>query len=213
MNNSFQWALFYEALADKILQFKDKRGELFELMKRAGSEQPLMEYLHFEREDRWEPRHHQIDPFTVMGVINRGTTEANRTAWAQVLSDAFSVGLAAPVEFTGIPVLDNRRSYFSGVDEMWDLFVLAMSEASAGTFSTEFKTAFDKAIAVSGNGFAYVTMGLFWIKPNDFLPARRQFPRLRRQTLRPLGAKRNLFRRRARQLHQGLQGKSCGKIA
>ncbi len=74
---------FYEALADKLLVYSDKRGELYELMKKVASDQPLMKYLHFEREDWWGPRQHQIDPFSVIGVMNRNTTDANRTVLAK----------------------------------------------------------------------------------------------------------------------------------
>lgn len=170
MGNAYQWVPFYEALADKLLAYSSKRSELFELMKRVASEQPLMKYLHFEREDWWGPRRHQIDPFSVIGVMNRGTTDANRTVLAKVLADTFEIKLPAPTQFAGIPVLDNRKSFFAGVDEVWDLFVLAMEVAETDSFTTEFKTAFEKAIAVSGNGLAYITMGLYWIRPNIFMP-------------------------------------------
>ena len=170
MDNAFQWVPFYEALADKLLAYSDKRDDLFALMKKVSSEQPLMKYLHFEREDWWEPRHHQIDPFSVIGVMNRGTTDANRTVLAKVLADTFDVNLSAPTQFAGIPVLDNRKSFFAGVDEVWELFILAMKVAETNNFTDEFKTAFEKAIAVSGNGLAYITMGLYWIRPNVFMP-------------------------------------------
>jgi 5-methylcytosine-specific restriction protein B len=60
MDNAYQWVSFYEALADRLLEYNDKRGELFELVKTVALEQPLMKYLHFEREDWWEPRQYQI---------------------------------------------------------------------------------------------------------------------------------------------------------
>jgi hypothetical protein len=170
MDNAYQWVPFYEALADKLLTYSDKRDELFALMKNVSSEQPLMKYLHFEREDWWEPRHHQIDPFSVIGVLNRGTTDANRTVLAKVIADMFNITLPAPTQFAGIPVLDNRKSFFAGVDEVWKLFVIAMKAAKTNDFTDEFKTAFEKAIAVSGNGLAYITMGLYWIRPNVFMP-------------------------------------------
>jgi len=170
MDNAYQWVPFYEALADKLLVYNDKRGDLFDLMKKVASEQPLMKYLHFEREDWWGPRQYQIDPFSVIGVMNRGTTDANRTVLAKVLADTFDVKVPAPTQFAGIPVLDNRKSFFAGVDEVWDLFVLAMKSAETNTFTAEFNTAFEKAIAVNGNGLAYITMGLYWIRPNFFMP-------------------------------------------
>lgn len=170
MDNAYQWVPFYEALADKLLTYSDKRNDLFALMKKVSSEQPLMKYLHFEREDWWEPRHHQIDPFSVIGVMNRGTKDANRIVLAKVLADAFDVKLPAPTQFAGIPVLHNRKSFFAGVDEIWDLFVHAMNAAETKDFTDEFKSAFEKAIAVSGNGLAYITMGLYWIRPNIYMP-------------------------------------------
>lgn len=170
MDNAYQWVPFYEALADKLLTYSDKRDELFALMKRVSSEQPLMKYLHFEREDWWEPRHHQIDPFSVIGVMNRGTTDANRTVLAKVIADTFDIKLSAPTQFTGIPTLDNRKSFFAGVGEVWELFILAMKVDETNTFTDEFKVAFENAIAVNGNGLAYITMGLYWIKPNIFMP-------------------------------------------
>lgn len=101
MDNSYQWVPFYEALADKLLEYSDKRGELFNVMKKVASEQPLMKYLHFEREDWWKPRQYQIDPFSVIGVMNRGTTEANRTILAKVFSDMFQVKLRAYAVYRG----------------------------------------------------------------------------------------------------------------
>lgn len=170
MDNAYQWVPFYEALADKLLAYSEKRGDLFDLMKKVASEQPLMKYLHFEREDWWEPRRHQIDPFSVIGVMNRGTTDANRTVLAKVLADTFEVKLPAPTQFAGIPVLDNRKSFFAGPDEVWKLFVLSMDAAKTNTFSDGLKNAFEKAIAVNGNGLAYITMGLYWMRPNFFMP-------------------------------------------
>ena len=42
MDNSFNWVPFYEALADKLVTYNYKRDELFALMEKASSEQPLM---------------------------------------------------------------------------------------------------------------------------------------------------------------------------
>jgi 5-methylcytosine-specific restriction protein B len=42
MDNAFPWVPFYEALADSLLSYKNKRGDLFELIKKSSSGQPLM---------------------------------------------------------------------------------------------------------------------------------------------------------------------------
>lgn len=170
MDNAYQWVPFYEALANKLMAYNDKRSELFELMKKISSEQPLMKYLHFEREDWWGPRQHQIDPFSVIGVLNRGITDANRIVLAKELANAFDIQMPTPTQFAGIPVLNNMNSFFNGTNEVWELFYVAIKSAETGVFSDGFKKAFDDTIAVNGNGLAYITMGLYWIRPNVFMP-------------------------------------------
>lgn len=170
MDNSYQWVPFYEALADKLLEYKDKREELFNLMKKLASEQQLMKYLHFDREDWWELRQYQIDPFSVMAVMNRDITKANKTLLANVLADAFNITVTVPTEFKGIPTLNNQKSFFAGVDEVWNLFIQAMKATEVNQLSIEFKEAFEKAIAVNGNGLASITTGLFLIRPSIFMP-------------------------------------------
>jgi len=170
MTNAYPWVPFYEALADKLLEYRNKRNEFFELIKKVSSEQPLMKYFHFEREDWWGQRNHQIDPFSVIGIINRNISAANRTTLAKVLSDNFNIQHPAPTQFNGIPVMDNRKSLFEGPDEIWDLFIFAMESAKTKVFSDEFKRAFEQAISVNGNGLTNITMGLFWIRPTVFMP-------------------------------------------
>lgn len=170
MENAYQWISFYEALADKLLEYSDKRDEFFALIKKLSAEQPLMKYLHFERDKWWIIRNYHIDPFTVIGVINRSITDENRTVIAKELSDKLDIKISAPTQFAGIPVLNNMKSLFEGVDEIWDLFIEAMEVADTNNFTDKFKTAFEKAIAVKGNGLAYITMGLHWIRPNVFMP-------------------------------------------
>lgn len=171
MDKAYEWVPFYETLADKLLEYNDKRSELFELMKNLALQQPLMKYLQLDLEDRWGPRNHRIDPFSVMSVLNRGITNENRTKLAEVFANAFKVTLPVPTNFNGIPTLNNINSFFGeGIDELWDLFVSAIKSAETNTFTDDFKNAFEKAIAIKGNGLASITIGLFWIRPNVFMP-------------------------------------------
>jgi len=176
MSNAYQWIPFYEAFADKLLEFSDKRDELFELISRLSSEQPLMQYLHFERDGWWEYGH--IDPFTVFGIINRMTTDVNRTMLAKIFAGAFGIQIPAPTQFTGIPVLNPMNSFFvrsgksnvNSIDEVWNLFILAMKAAETGDFSDAFMDALEKVIAIEGLGLYFTTLGLYWIRPNFFMP-------------------------------------------
>lgn len=169
MENRYQWIQFYEEFADRLLEYNDKRDELFNIMKKLSSEQKLLNYLHFERDDWWGGRNYQIDPFSVMGAMNRNIAKENRTVFAKIFAEIFNIKTPAPTEFDGIPTLNNMNSFFGGVDEIWDLFCIAIDVSKTGEFTSEFELAFDKAISVHGNGLAYITIGLFWIRPTVFI--------------------------------------------
>jgi len=126
MADAYQWVPFYEAHANKILSYKDKQRELFELTKNLASQQSMMNYFHFEKEEWWESRKYQMDPFSVMGVLNRNMKDENRIKLAEILADSFKITLPVPTQFDGIPVLNNMKSFFTGVDKLWDLFVSAI---------------------------------------------------------------------------------------
>ena len=46
MNKDYQWIEFYETLADKLLEYKDKRKELHTIMIELSQDYPLLNYLH-----------------------------------------------------------------------------------------------------------------------------------------------------------------------
>lgn len=170
MNQAFQWIPFYEALADGMLSRSHERSELFNIIKDLADQEPLMSYLHFDQEEWWKARNYEIDPFTIFGIINRSLTDQNRTSLAGRLAEVFSVQAPLPIRFEGIPILNFMNAIYNGIDEIWTLFAEALKVASSNTFTSDFEKFFDKAKAVHGNGLAYITMGLFWIRPNFYMP-------------------------------------------
>lgn len=170
MPNKFDWIPFYEALADRLLEYKDRRSELFEIMKRLSAEQPLMKYLNFDRDDWWSGLNYVIDPFSVMGVLNRKVRDEKRIELASVYADEFSIKVPLPTGFDGIPILNNVHSFFNGTEDVWALFVSALECAKSGSLTDEFKFAFERAVMAKGNAAPYISMGLFWIRPNFFMP-------------------------------------------
>lgn len=170
MNQAFQWIPFYKALADGMLSRSHERSELFNIIKDLADQEPLMSYLHFDQEEWWKARNYEIDPFTIFGIINRSLTDQNRTSLAGRLAEVFSVQAPLPIRFEGIPILNFMNAIYNGIDEIWTLFAEALKVASSNTFTSDFEKFFDKAKAVHGNGLAYITMGLFWIRPNFYMP-------------------------------------------
>lgn len=74
------------------------------------------------------------------------------------------VDLEQPRVFHGIPYLDPRHSIYDGNAEMWDLFEAALND------SDKFADAWNKAKDVKGNALGTLSIGLFWIRPERFMP-------------------------------------------
>jgi len=170
MDDGYQWVPFYEELAEKLLAYKDRREELFDVMQAVASQEPMMKYLGLEPREVAEGHHAHVDPFTIMAVINRGMTYENRTALARVLAQAFDVDSPVPTQFVGIPVRNPVKAIYGEPDLIWTLFICAMDVAQTGVFSAEFTMAFDKAVAAFNNGVPSITMALYWVRPNFFMP-------------------------------------------
>jgi 5-methylcytosine-specific restriction protein B len=124
----FKWTAFYEAIASKLLDFKDKRKELITFILKLSDEFELTYMQGKELDD--------ICPFTVMGVFNRQIKENNRKAIATKLATFLDVSVPCPDSFEGIPVLNNQKSwFFAGVDRrqpndinnLWEIFETALN--------------------------------------------------------------------------------------
>ena len=117
----------------------------------------------------------EIDPFTFLGVFNRGIRREQRLAILAEIVRFLGATSPLPTDFDGIPVLNNQRSWlFSykadrGADDvrrLWIVFRLAQEPTPLD--DPRFAAAFDAALGVRGTNLN-LTMGLFWIRPDAFL--------------------------------------------
>lgn len=164
--NEFPWIPFYTSVANAIAKFSAKEEELFLMLEKLASQTPLMGYLHFDRPEFWKKRNNRIDPFTIMAIFNRATTDAHRTELAKKLATLFCVETEPPSEFHGIAHLDPRNSIYSNPKTIWKLFGLCL----LGKTDTAFQQAWDEAIHEGGNGVAMLSIALFWCNPLAYLP-------------------------------------------
>ncbi|NMA17589.1 MAG: AAA domain-containing protein [Clostridiaceae bacterium] len=173
--NQFDWAVFYEELAGKLLPYKENRQELiskvFNIYEITGINLPLLE------------RDNQIvdfDPFTFFGMFNKGLTTENRIKLVSAIADLFDISAPVPTSFYGVPVLNNLRANFyqfegerdeSDIDNLWGLFesALAYADTPSSENHIKFSGYFDLAVNMKYNGRGKITMGLFWIAPDSYL--------------------------------------------
>jgi 5-methylcytosine-specific restriction protein B len=170
----FEWADFYTELANKILSFKNNRGELLSKIFATFERVNMKNYLKDGEQDLTD-----ICPFTVMGIFNRGIKMSNRIAILTEFVKIFNIRAPLPESFEGIPGLNNRKAWFFGgknydrtthIDKLWELFETGISLADAPSQDAEYRFAqiFDFVVTQPCSSWN-ITCGLFWIRPNRYM--------------------------------------------
>ncbi len=176
----FVWTSFYEAVADKLLTYRNNRAALVEGIHEISVRVDGIGHL---AEDKYADGTtgfvKDICPFTTMGLFNRGITESNRRIIAAELAKFLGVDEPVPDSFEGIPVLNNLNSwYFSfevdrtadHIDALWEVFATGIKFADSDDDDARvaFATPFDNANGRRGVAWN-LTFGLYWIRPWAFL--------------------------------------------
>lgn len=174
----FNWTRFYEAVATKLLTFRNRRDELIAGIHGIASKVNGLSNLQDQFADGSSDLLKDICPFTAMGIFNRGITDENRKAIASELANLIGVSESVPDSFEGIPILNNQKSWFFGFDNkrqpddietLWEVFAqaIAFAESDAVDARSAFVSAYDNATLRYGVGWN-LTMGLYWIRPWNF---------------------------------------------
>lgn len=195
-NERFLWTRFFESIADKLLNFRNRRDELISGIHAIAIKFDCMSILNdqYQKSVPGGPLK-DICPFTTMGIFNRGITDANRKAIASELALLLGVSEPVPDSFEGIPTLNNQRTWFFGysykrqpddIDILWEVFAKAITYADSDDpdSRSEFAVAYDNAAERYGVGWN-LTMGLYWIRPWSY-------PTLDAQSQRYISTKLNI---------------------
>lgn len=173
-SNQFMWTNCYMELADKILEYKDKRKELIAILWQVYVETG-MKFPYMEEEEVIG----DICPFTVMGSFNRGIKNENRFAILSALKNKLGLQAQVPTAYEGVPVLNNMNSWFfrgkkersiDDIDNLWAIYeaAIAYADEPVNDRKNQFIALFDKTIKqknVSWN----LTIGLYWCRPYTFI--------------------------------------------
>lgn len=178
VERSFKWTGFYEALADKLLEYKDRRDELIAGFHKIASKTGFERSYQDKFADGSSEFLKDICPFTVIGMFNRQISDDKRKAIASELSSFVGVTDPIPDSFLGIPRANNQKSWFfdweknrdpNDIDLLWEIFSRAIAFADSVDDDTRsaFVAAYDKAARCRQVGWN-LSIGLYWIRPLSF---------------------------------------------
>ncbi|WEV58398.1 EVE domain-containing protein [Bifidobacterium sp. ESL0728] len=166
----FTWVQVYEAIATKLLDYRDNHGVLVDI-----AEQVLGE------------RFDDMDPFTFFSMFNgKLQREDKRIEAIKIILARFDLNMPLPEDFDGIPVTSPQHWKFADgksdiVDQNWEMFEAALRcvdidkdddvEDDQDTADLQdFIAAFDRMLAHDNVSVSKLTTGLFWMRPEEYLP-------------------------------------------
>lgn len=175
MDTKFQWTSFYMELASALLEYKNKRSELLDILKTIFDDAGM----NFPFKEKGKEIYEDICPFTIFGSFNKGIKNANRTALLGQFAKQFSIKAVVPTEFDGIPVVMNLSAWFFAykenrgehdIDNLWELLEKAIAYSDNANLENKnaFIAAYDmvtKQKMIKWN----ITMGLYWVRPYTFI--------------------------------------------
>ena len=175
----FLWTRFYEAVAEKLLGYRNDRSPLIEGIHEIASRVERLSYLQDRDSPDGDPYPlKDICPFTAMGTFNGRVTDSNRRKIAAELAKFLGVDVEVPGSFEGVPKVNNPNSWFFGysygrgdgdIDALWNVF--AAAGRFAGSDRPEHREAFIRAYETASNikGVRWnLSIGLYWTHPWDF---------------------------------------------
>ena len=176
----FCWTRLYQAIADKLLDYRNDRGPLIECIHDIATRAVRMSILQDRFSDGSTGPLADICPFTTMATFNRNMTVTNRRTVAGKLADFLGVQISAPAAFPGIPTVNNQKTWFFGyskdrdsgdIDALWNVFAVALQFTDADTRGNRAALieAYDSALDVNGVRWN-LSMALYWARPWDFVP-------------------------------------------
>ena len=129
----YEWTHFYEAFADKLMGFKDKRSELIDGIQEIASRVDGMSLLKGDRfSDGTTGPLKDICPFTTIGLFNHDIAKSKRQDIGTELAKFLNINEPPPASLDGIPVLNNQSSWLFGfendrksddIDSLWEAFL------------------------------------------------------------------------------------------
>lgn len=171
----YSWIPIYKELSRKLLDYRDKQAELLTLLRELEQADLPMINLRDKGPRGANKPLTEIDPFTFFATFNRKTRDDNRIAILNRYREYFNLSSPAPDDFSGIPIMDPRKSWFlpweserdpGDVPALWDFAHAIVTMVPSAIPDT----LFNRCLQIHCVSATNLTMGMFWMQPEVYLP-------------------------------------------
>jgi 5-methylcytosine-specific restriction protein B len=157
------------------LNYRRRQGELIGILQEIkGMHLPVISLEDKDSEGAIMPLD-EMDPFTFFATFNRGLTTENRIEILKVLKARMQVRTSLPSDFEGIPVVNLQQSWFfpykktrnpGDIEALWDFAEAAVLK----DMQTLQGDLFERCLKIRTIALPKLTVGLFWLRPQKFMP-------------------------------------------
>ena len=146
----FDWIPFYEDFANKLLEYKNNRAELLNILYKIIDKLKWKNtWLNSEKyNNNNKTRLKDICPFTIFAMFNRTINDETRIEFIKEIINEFKINKESPNSLNGIPKNNAQGSWFFGyeyeqeiddINNLWDVFEKAINYAddNANTIKKE----------------------------------------------------------------------------
>jgi len=173
-SRSFTWKPLYMELARTLPAWRSRQRNLLEILREAKTQGVPVSGLQDERKNGKRFPLQVMDPFTFFAFFNRRVKEEHRVKLLSIVKDKLGLKSPLPSDFDGLPVMLPLKAWFfsyegyresHAIDTLWD-FAEAVVKQPPESVPAEL---FARCRDVKQVGLANLTMGLFWMRPDQYL--------------------------------------------
>lgn len=172
----FTWKPIYAEIAAKLPEFAEQNAMLVALMIRWHDQGLKVSSVADKDVGDVEVPMAEVDPFSFFANFNRGVTDDNRRAILAAIKSEWGLASDLPEDFDGLPIMNSQSSWFmpykkrrepDHVARLWRFYLHCLQLESAEQLDTE---QFDACCALRRVAPASLTMGMFWSRPEVWVP-------------------------------------------
>jgi hypothetical protein len=173
-NKTFSWIPIYQELAEKLLGWRERQVELIEILKAAKAEGIPVGNLNDELTKGKRSPLTVMEPFTFFATFNRRIRDKFRTEIIKLIKENLGLTSPVPTDFEALPILNPLHAWFFAygyerkpgtIDALWD-FAQSVVKESPKAIPPEL---FIRCLRIRNVGLANLTMGMFWMRPDEYV--------------------------------------------